>query len=281
MMTHRKTFGALLLAGGWIALLRPLRLHRCHRRRRARGRRAVAAAGPVAPGSLTGGPASADAFPCTTTTPSSASTPLLLLSRAQYISTLESLFGSVTPDMSAALGPDDSYQITDGEVAQFGLVQADIDLATVTNYQTAAELMAAAVVGSPATLSAIDPCSAGTARRTCAQNFVTTFGSAAYRAPITDPADIARHMALYDAGAVTSDAHGIELVLRGMLQSPRFLYRVEIGNGQPGPSAVPLTGYEVAARLSYVLWNTLARRAVDPGRGVRRPHDEGRRSPRS
>ncbi len=159
--------------------------------------------------------------------------------------------------MSGALGPDDSYQITDGEVAQFGLVQADIDLASVTNYQTAAELVAAAVVASPSALGAIDPCSAGTDRRTCAQNFVTTFGSAAYRSPLTDPADIARHMALYDAGAVVSDAHGIELVLRGMFQSPRFLYRVEIGNGQPGPNAVPLTGYEVAARLSYVLWNTL------------------------
>ena len=255
MMTHRKTCGALLLAGGWIVFCV---LSACTGVIGDAGPgSAGGSSGPGAPGTLTGGPASADAFPCTTTTPSSASTPLLLLSRAQYMSTLESLFGSVTPDMSAALGPDDSSQITDGEVAQFGLVQADINLATVTNYQTAAELMAAAVVGSPATLSAIDPCSAGTARRTCAQNFVTTFGSAAYRAPITDPADIARHMALYDAGAVTSDAHGIELVLRGMLQSPRFLYRVEIGNGQPGPSAVPLTGYEVAARLSYVLWNTL------------------------
>jgi hypothetical protein len=142
-------------------------------------------------------------------------------------------------------------------VAQFGLVQADVDLASVTNYQTAAELVAAAVVADAATLSAIDPCMPGADRRSCAQKFVTTFGGTAYRAPLTDPADIARHMALYDAGAAVSDAHGIELVLRGMLQSPRFLYRVEIGNGQPGPSALPLGGYEVAARLSYALWNTL------------------------
>jgi hypothetical protein len=204
-----------------------------------------------------GGATTADAFPCTGTTPNSGPTPMLILSRNQYISTLQSLFGSVTPDVTGALGPDDSYQITDGEVAQFGLVQADVDLATVTNYQTAAELVAAAVVGNPASLAAIDPCPSGMAKRACAQNFVTAFGSTAYRSPITDPADIARHMALYDAGATVSDAHGIELVLRGMLQSPRYLYRVEIGNGQPGPNAVPLTGYEVAARLSYVLWNTL------------------------
>ncbi len=256
MMTHR-TIGALLLAGAWLVFCF---LSACTGAIGDAANGGGAGGGGVSSRSgvaADGGPISVEAFPCTSTTPSSGPTPMLLLSRAQYTNTMQTLFGSVTPDLSSALGPDSSYQITDGQVAQFGLVQADVDLASVTNYQTAAELVAAAVVGDATTLSAIDPCSSGTAKRTCAQNFVTTFGAAAYRAPITDPADIARHMALYDAGARASDAHGIELVLRGMLQSPRFLYRVEIGNGQAGPSAVPLTGYEVAARLSYVLWNTL------------------------
>ena len=223
----------------------------------AGGKGAAGGPGGSANGSGSGGPgATADAFACTTDTPSSAPTPMLMLSRGQYVNTLAALFGATAPDVSGALGPDSSTQITDGQVAQFGLVQADIDLATTTNFQTAAEQVAAAVVGDAKALAAVDPCPSGMDRRTCAQGFVTSFGSIAYRAPITDPADIARHMALYDAGAAVSDAHGIELVLRGMLQSPRFLYRVEIG-GQPGPSAVPLTSYEVAARLSYVLWNTL------------------------
>ncbi len=216
------------------------------------------------PGSSSGGGgtgssgSSVDAFPCTSSTPSSASTPLLLLTRAQYANTLQGLFGAVTPNLDSALGANDAYQVTDGQTAQFGLIQANIDLSSVTNYQTAAELVAAAAVGDAATLASIDPCASGMDKRTCAQNFVQSFGSLAYRAPLTDPADIARHMALYDAGAMVSDAHGIELVLRGMLQSPRFLYRVEIGTGQAaGPTAVQLSPYEVAARLSYVLWNTL------------------------
>jgi hypothetical protein len=173
------------------------------------------------------------------------------------LNTLQGLFGSVTPNLDSALGADSTYQIVDGAVAQFGLIQADIDLTTVTNFQSAAELVAAAVVASPGTLASFVPCSNGSPRRTCAQSFVQNFGAIAYRAPITDPADVARHMALYDAGAAVSDAHGIELILRGMLQSPRFLYRVEIGDGQPGPNAVQLSSYEVAARLSYMLWNTL------------------------
>jgi hypothetical protein len=43
-----------------------------------------------------------------------------------------------------------------------------------------------------------------------------------------------------------------------MLQSPRFLYRVEIGTSEKvSDRAVKLSPYEVAARLSYMLWGTL------------------------
>jgi hypothetical protein len=258
MMTRRSIVGACSLAGAWTLFSL---LSACTGVIGDPSGGGKGGGGPGGSGGLGGsgssGTVTTEAFPCTGTTPNSGPTPLLILSRNQYISTLQSLFGSVTPDVNDALGPDSTSQITDGQVAQFGLVQADVDLATVTNYQTAAELVAAAVVGNPTALAAIDPCSRGTSKRVCAQSFVTSFGSTAYRTPITDAADIARHMTLYDAGAATSDAHGIELVLRGMLQSPRYLYRVEIGNGQPGPNSVPLTPYEIAARLSYVLWNTL------------------------
>jgi len=97
----------------------------------------------------------------------------------------------------------------------------------------------------------------GTAATECAKNVVTKFGALAYRAPVTDAADIDRHVQLFDAGATTSYAHGVELMLRGMLQSPRFLYKVEIGTStKVSDSAVKLSKYEVAARLSYALWDS-------------------------
>jgi hypothetical protein len=251
-MTHRTTVAALVLAGagmagdaGCLGSIGDGASGRGH------------GSGSGASGTLLGadgGPTSAvEAFPCATTTPNPGPTTMLLLSRAQYLNTLRDLFGAVVPDLDSALGADDSYQ-----TPQFGLVQADVDLTTLQNYQTAAETVAAAVVADPKTLSAIDPCASGASKRTCAQTFVQTFGALAYRAPVTDPADVARHMALYDVGATTSDAHGIEMVVRGMLQSPRFLYRVEIGTGEAvGPDAVKLSDYEIAARLSYILWNTV------------------------
>jgi uncharacterized protein DUF1592/uncharacterized protein DUF1588/uncharacterized protein DUF1595/uncharacterized protein DUF1585/uncharacterized protein DUF1587 len=204
-------------------------------------------------GAPEGGPGATTDFSCTSTSPDPGPTSILLLTRAQYLNTLNGLFGAVVPDLTSALGPDNSYQTT-----QFGLVQGDVDVTALQSYQAAAESVAAAVVASSTTLAAVAPCTAGANQRSCAQSFVQNFGSLAYRAPITDPADVARHMALYDLGATTSNAHGIELVLRGMLQSPRFLYRVEVGTTeQVSPNAVKLSGYELAARLSYDVWNSL------------------------
>ena len=44
----------------------------------------------------------------------------------------------------------------------------------------------------------------------------------------------------------------VAFIVEGMLQSPRFLYRMEIqrGDGKPRPVGV----YELASRLSYILW---------------------------
>jgi len=225
--------------------------------------------GSAAPGGTTTGPGSStpsgpsitgsngassngvlDSLTCdSSASPDPGPTPLNQLSRTQYLNTLTKLFGTI-PDLSSALGADTNYSST------FGFVQADIDSVQITGYQSAAETVAAAVVGSANALSAIAPCAAGADKRTCAQNFVQSFGALAYRSPITDAADIARHMAMYDQGAKVSHEHGIELVLRGMLQSPRFLYRVELGTSEKvGTNAIKLSPYEIAARLAYVVWD--------------------------
>ena len=271
MTTHRTTVAALTLAGAWMLAC----FSACNGTISDPGAGGVSTSsngggsgGNSGSGSATGsgsgsGTTSLDSFQCTSTTPSTGPAmgpSALLLSRAQYLNTLQALFGAAVPNLDSALGPDGTYQTTDGNVVQFGLQQGQISVAGVTSYQTAAERVAAAVVANPATLSALVPCGAGTSKRTCAQTFVQSFGALAYRAPLSDATDIARHMALYDAGATAtggSDAHGIELVLRGMLQSPRFLYRLEFGSGPAVSNALKLSPYEVAARLSYVFWNTL------------------------
>jgi hypothetical protein len=53
------------------------------------------------------------------------------------------------------------------------------------------------------------------------------------------------------AGTGTAFAKGAALVIRGMLQSPHFIYRSELGNDKE-----PLTGFEMASKLSFWLRGT-------------------------
>jgi chitodextrinase len=100
----------------------------------------------------------------------------------------------------------------------------------------------------------------------CASNFITDFGMRAYRQPLNQE-EHARLMAIYDEVdekyapedyASTSDqafnraSRGLRNVIATILLSPKFLYRVELGdeNGQ-------LTTYELASRLSFHFWNSI------------------------
>ncbi len=92
----------------------------------------------------------------------------------------------------------------------------------------------------------------------CFGQFVRSFGRRAFRRPLT--ADEETALLELQADAIERDDFwvGIESVVSTVLQSPSFLYRVEVGVPVDGePSLRRLTGYEVASRLSYFLWGTM------------------------
>ena len=95
-----------------------------------------------------------------------------------------------------------------------------------------------------------------------ASAFITDFGQRAFRRPLTDT-EQGTFEALFEQGtqlgvAPYSPQTGVEMVVQAMLQSPHFLYRVEFGMPNPDDAdAVELTSWEVASRLSYLLWNTM------------------------
>ncbi|HXK17755.1 MAG TPA: DUF1592 domain-containing protein, partial [Polyangiaceae bacterium] len=188
---------------------------------------------------------------CTAHVVDPGATTMQLLSKQQYLNTVQALAGDV-PGLDQAFGDEVA-------ASAFGLVQPDVSQVQLEHLQKAANTIAAVIVGNAATLGKIAPCAAGatgTAATDCAKSLVQKFGALAYRAPVTDAADIDRHVQLFSVGAKTSYAHGVEMLLRGMLQSPRFLYRVEIGTTEKvSDVAVKLSGFELAARLSYTLWD--------------------------
>ena len=57
-----------------------------------------------------------------------------------------------------------------------------------------------------------------------------------------------------DDGATFESA--MKTALQAVLVSPRFLFRIEGDDGSTGRLARPLTGFELASRLSYFLWNS-------------------------
>jgi hypothetical protein len=189
---------------------------------------------------------------CNAAAPDPGEAPLRRLTQEQYVNSVHDLFGAninLTPVYSSAQS-----------ASQFGLAQADVDGVDLDNYQRASEITAAAVVADKTLFNRIAPCASTTVAadaRNCAKTFLGAFGTRIYRAPIA-AADIDRHLGLYDMGAASGGfAHGMELLLRGMLQSPKFLYRVELGTGEMvGQTAVKLSGYELAARLSYGFWSS-------------------------
>ena len=92
----------------------------------------------------------------------------------------------------------------------------------------------------------------------CARQFLEKVGKRAFRRPLT-AAESTRYVALADnAAKALNDFHaGLEFALAGLLQSPNFLFRIELGEPDPSDaSRLRYADYELASRLSYTLWNT-------------------------
>ena len=92
----------------------------------------------------------------------------------------------------------------------------------------------------------------------CANQIVSQLANRAFRGEV-DPADLQRLMGLYTAGRKAGDFEtGIRRALAGVLASPNFLYRADVGAGSDdGHGARPLTDVELASRLSFFLWSSI------------------------
>jgi hypothetical protein len=93
----------------------------------------------------------------------------------------------------------------------------------------------------------------------CMQSFVESFGLRAFRRPLTadestDFLDLATTWATQDNDFYS----GVDVVVRSVIQSAAFLYRVEIGTPVTGQSALfQLDAYEIASRMSYLIWGSM------------------------
>lgn len=108
-------------------------------------------------------------------------------------------------------------------------------------------------------LGAFVGCDPATEGDPCVRAFIERLGQSVFRRPLRAD-EIDRLSALYPVILASEGAtprHGVEAIIQALLQSPQFLYLAEIGDeaAEPG-ELVELSGYEIAARLSYLIWDT-------------------------
>lgn len=177
-------------------------------------------------------------------------TPLRRLTRFEYANSVRDLL-QVDPSAASELPADEVTNGFDNNAAVLTVSSLHAE-----KYVLVAEKLAAAAV---ADLPALTGCDApSTGEEACARQFARSFGRRAFRRAVTD-GDEQLLMTAYAVGR-TGGSHeeGIEVMIRAALQSPSFLYRLETtspGGAEASDGAlVPLSQFEIATRLSYLIW---------------------------
>ncbi len=182
----------------------------------------------------------------------SSGTKLVRLTHAQYDNTVRDLLDlPVAP--SAAFQKDPTFQGFNNNA--LGLNVTDRQ---GRDYRRSAEALGLQLVNTPAARSKVVPCAGST--DDCAKSFIASFGRRAYRRPLTQTEKDSLFVMFKKADSVLEGTDpfnkGVQFVIETLLQMPQFLYRVELVESAPVKALVPLNSFEIASRLSYLLWNT-------------------------
>jgi hypothetical protein len=175
-------------------------------------------------------------------------TPLRRLTRFEYANSVRYLLG-VDSSPANDLPAD---EVTEGFNNNAGILT--VSSLHAEKYVLVSEALAKSAVKNLSTLTG--GCNTATkGEDACALDFANSFGRRAFRRPVTDQ-DRQVLMAAYSAGRTGgSYSEGIEVMIRAALQSAHFLYRLETTTPtDPNAQLVPLSQYELATRLSYLIW---------------------------
>jgi hypothetical protein len=134
-------------------------------------------------------------------------------------------------------------------------------LATVAQadaYSQAADSVGTVLAKTPSWLTPFAGCSQTSAA--CRDEIVGGLGLHLFRRPLST-SEVTSFGALFDAtvaaGSSVAASDAAVVVVRAMLQSPQFLYRLESQAAPAGGGSVrPLDNYEIASRLSYFIWSS-------------------------
>lgn len=184
---------------------------------------------------------------CAEDGPSVGFTGLRLLTGYEYDNTVRDLLGDDTSP-SLAFPPENQTTAFENNWldhrASKDLVRVYMDVAEDVAERAVSERMGALLPCDPLVVGEVE----------CGHAFVEALLPRAFRRP-AEPDEHSVFVTLFDdAHAQHGFSEAVSLVVQATLQSPQFLYRVELvpDDALPG-DVLPVTGYEMAARLSYFL----------------------------
>ncbi|MBM73862.1 MAG: hypothetical protein CMK59_00565 [Proteobacteria bacterium] len=195
--------------------------------------------------------ASEDDYPTATPSPLS----MRRLTTTQYENIIVDLFNKdiVIPPITA----NDSSM---GGLLSIGASTSSYTASGVESLENAAFGIAEQVCENEHLLNSIIPCSPNSlSDEQCAEHMIRQFGKRAWRRPLSQ-SETDRYTELFlEASQVYQDFNkGVEFTLAALLQSPHFLYRIELGAAQNGNSEERMfSDTDLASRLSFFLWNTI------------------------
>lgn len=173
------------------------------------------------------------------------------LLRHQYVGSIGYLLGAAA---AAAASPPEDYPLHGFDA--IGAAELALPETAIERAETSARAVAAAAVGDLQRLAEFVPCVAAAApAASCYESVAVDFGRLAWRRPLVDD-EVRALVEIAEDGATwgQSFAAGLQYQLMALLQSPHFLYMIEVGEpDEEGPSRRVLTPLELATRMSFFL----------------------------
>ena len=173
------------------------------------------------------------------------------LTERQYRNTMADLLGAALPE--PPIEPDTNPYL----FYSIGAASTTLSELGVQQYEEAAEELTQLIFADAERREALVGCTPSGASDPCVEDYIAAFGRRAFRRPLTDT-ELDQWTGLVADLAEPDVWEGVRLATSGILQSPNFLYRVELGEPDPDDGdRLRYTSYEMASRLSYLLWDTM------------------------
>ncbi len=173
------------------------------------------------------------------------------LTASQHRNALVDLFGEPLP--ATPVEPDTNPFL----FTSIGAASTTLSELGVEQIEQAAEGVTSFVFADPARRAELVGCEPASPGDACARGFLERFGRRAFRRPLA-----AGEIAMWTSVSVDLSGGdpwlGLRLATSGLLQSSSFVYRVELGEPDPeDDTRLRYTGFELASRLSFLLWDSI------------------------